>query len=96
MPEEAKRLEARIYRAGAHPQGSEYKEASFWSRALIDRSNAQIEYKEYKESLVSFLASPTQHEISLRVAKPVRLYIHRLLDSGLCHGLSHESVGEDP
>ena len=36
----------------------------------------------------------TQHEISLRVVKPVRLYIHRLLDSGLCVGLSHESFGE--
>ena len=53
MPEEAKRLEAHIYRAGAHPQSSEYKEASFWCRAQIDRSNAQIEYKEYMESLVS-------------------------------------------
>ena len=36
----------------------------------------------------------TQHEISLRVAKPVRLYIHRVLDSGRCLGLSHESFGE--
>jgi hypothetical protein len=46
-----------------------------------------FQQSEYKASIVEFLASPTEYELSSSITKPVREYLHHLLDN-CCVGLA--------